>query len=193
MNRAEFLSRLNKLLDYLPSREREDILYDYEEHFRMGISDGKTEKEIVKSFGSPESIAKQYRASLMLEKAEYDTSTTNMFRAIFATISLGFFNIVFVLGPFLGVVGVLLGLFGVSIGVIVSGFSLLLGILLDPLFNSYISIPMAFSSNPLATVFLAIAFTSLGLIFFIGNCYLTKLLYKITLKYLKFNLRIIKK
>lgn len=46
MNKAEFIGNLRHELKGIPENEIDDILYDYEEHFQIGLSKGKTEEEI---------------------------------------------------------------------------------------------------------------------------------------------------
>ncbi len=43
MRRKEYLDRLKTYLQGLPIDEIQDILTDYEEHFDIGISKGKSE------------------------------------------------------------------------------------------------------------------------------------------------------
>lgn len=188
-----YINEMKSFLSNLPSEEREDILYDYEEHFQMGLEEGKTEEEIIDALGNPKTIAKQYNASYMINKAEDTTSTSNVLGAIFAAVSLGFFNLIFVLGPFLGVVGVLIGLFAAALGVIIGGAALFIGAIFGPAFPAYIDLPTVMSSNVLATVFLSFGLTSLGILFFIGCCYLAKFISVLTLKYLKLNLKVIQR
>ncbi len=38
-----------------------------------------------------------------------------------ATIALGFFNLVFILGPFIGLIGIVIGLYGGALGVTMGG------------------------------------------------------------------------
>lgn len=196
MNKNEFLTKLSNLLSDLPSDERREILFDYEEHFSIGLEEGKTEDDIIAGLGNPNSIAKQYKANYIVTQAEVNPSPSNILKAVFATIVLGFFNLVFVLGPFLGFVGVLIGLFAASIGIIIAGISIFgvtaLGPALGPL-SAYVTLPVGMISNTGATLFFSIGLTSLGLLFIIGNCYLARWLYIVTIKYLKLNLRIIRR
>ncbi|WP_026478548.1 DUF4097 family beta strand repeat-containing protein [Alkaliphilus transvaalensis] len=60
MNKRVFLDQLEKLLQDLPKEVREDILYDYDEHFRVALEEGKREEEIAKSLGMPEEIVKEF-------------------------------------------------------------------------------------------------------------------------------------
>jgi len=195
MNKNEFLKELSSLLSDLPSEERQEILFDYEEHFSIGLEEGKTEEDIIRGLGNPKAIAKQYKANYIVNQAEANPSPSNILRAVFATIVLGFFNLIFILGPFLGIVGALIGLFAASIGITVAGISIFFKSALGPALGflaSYnISVPAVLTANNGATLFLGIGLTSLGLLFIIGNCYLARWLYIGTIKYLKLNLRII--
>lgn len=189
MNRQQYLSSLHAMLGSMPENEKADIIYDYEEHFRIGMEQGKSEEEIAQSLGDPRTIAKQFRADYRLKAAEEDTSAGNIVRAVIAAVGLGFFNLVFVLGPFLGLVGVIIGLAAAAVGMAVGGFAALLMVILSPLLSSHLSIdvnlPFAF--------FVSTGVTSFGLLFMIGVVYLTKYFFMGTVKYLKWNMDIIKK
>lgn len=60
MSRSEFLNILAQSITHLPKEEQDEILYDYEEHFRIGLEQGKTEDEIAASLGNPHIIASQF-------------------------------------------------------------------------------------------------------------------------------------
>ena len=70
MNKIEFLSRLNRALEHLPQQEREDILNDYDEHFRISAEMGKTEEETAEGLGSPEELGATYVEGEPLERPE---------------------------------------------------------------------------------------------------------------------------
>lgn len=142
---------------------------------------GKTEDEICRTLGQPKVIAKEIKANFHINIAKNNTSMKNMFRAIIATVSLGFFNLIFILGPFLGLVGVLIGLYGIVIGLLVAPIGIFIdygvpGNMIEFLF-------MLFSS---------MVFLSLGVLFGIGITYLSKWCYKLFVRYLQFNLGIIR-
>ncbi|HOW50943.1 MAG TPA: DUF1700 domain-containing protein [bacterium] len=61
MDKRQYLARLRDSLAGLPSPDIEDIIRDYEEHFRSGAESGKSESDIALSLGMPEEIARQYR------------------------------------------------------------------------------------------------------------------------------------
>lgn len=189
MNRNEFIQKLNDDLKSLPESEIKDILYDYEEHFEIGLSKGKTEEQISKELGDPRSISKSYRASSMISKAETNPSPKSFFKALLAAMALGFLNLIIVLGPFLLVVGLLIGLYGISIGFIIGGISLLIGSIIAPISSFFININLPI----LTSVSFGIGLSALGILLLLASFYLSKLLYKATIKYLKWNLDLIKR
>jgi len=187
MNKKEFLGRLSELIKDIPEEEKKDILFDYEEHFRIGLEKGRKEEEIAASLGDPKIIAKQSMASCILKEAEKTTSASNIMRAIFAAVGLGFFNLVIVLGPAIGLMGILVALFAAAFAITVSGAAVLFGTLMGPVFAWNIYIPFA----AVVSIPLGIGLTALGLLSIIGAFYLTKFFYKLSISYLKMNLQII--
>lgn len=187
MNKKEFLGRLSELIKDISEEEKKDILFDYEEHFRIGLEKGRKEEEIAASLGDPKIIAKQSRASCILKEAEKTTSASNIIRAIFAAVGLGFFNLVIVLGPAIGLLGIFVALFASAFAITISGVAVLFGTLIGPVFAWNVYIPFA----AVVSIPLGIGLTALGLLFLIGTFYLTKFFYKLSISYLKMNLQII--
>jgi len=187
MNKKDFLGRLSELIKGIPEEEKKDILFDYEEHFRIGLEKGRKEEEIAASLGDPKVIAKQSRASCILKEAEKTTSVNNIMRAIFAAVGLGFFNLVIVLGPAIGLIGILVALFATAFAITISGVAVLFGTLMGPVFAWNIYIPFA----AVVSIPLGIGLTALGLLSLIGTFYLTKFFYKLSISYLKINLQIV--
>lgn len=209
MSREEFLKTLELSLKDFTEEERKDILYDYEEHFRIGTESGKTDEELINELGNPENIANQYRTNNTYEKVivnettehtepeelpkykEYKTTAENVSISAIAAISLIFFNLVFILGPFLGLAGALAGLFAAAIGLTLGGAGLTLGPVFYPLFNYFGNLPANFPYD--LSILFGIGTTALGVLFFIGDCYIAKYFFKGTAKYVSWNLNIIKR
>jgi len=187
MNRTEFFNELNKLLKNIPTEEKEEVLYDYNEHFEIGLKEGRTEEDIIESLGDINSIAKEIKANHMIGIASESNKVGDVFRAILATFGLGFFNLIFVLGPFLGICGALLGLFIGGVGIVIGGIGIVFGTFLQPLLPQYVNIPV----NSFVSIFAGIGTIALGLLWTIGMYYLTKGFFKVTTKYLKANYNII--
>jgi uncharacterized membrane protein len=189
MNRDEFMQTLTQGLQGIPEDEINDILYDYEEHFEVGLSKGKTEEEIARELGDPKSIAKSYKVSSKISEAENNPSPKNLFKAILAAMALGFFNLVIVLGPFILIVGLLIGLYAISISFIIGGVGSFFGTIVAPFFPYTINMGV----HPITSISIGTGLVALGLLLLIGSFYLTKLLYQGTLKYLRWNIDIIKR
>lgn len=236
MTKNEYIKRLKEKLIHLPLDQVDDILYDYEEHFQIGIENGKTEDEIAIELGKPEMIAAQYRYSQVLNDLEMseDTmesrlrrkyanlmdegytdrwngnaysnprSTANphsakkkrrpfkLVRAMLTAIGLGFFNIVFVLGLYLGVIGVLIGLFVASIALSISGIVVL--------FYGVFPFVPGIASSLIPSIYTSLMLISGGLAMIAGGTLAILLLYRgavgmynWTLRYLRTNLNIIRK
>lgn len=187
MNKSEFIAALDQAIGKIPEQAKKEILYDYEEHFSVGLEMGKTEEEIASALGDPKQIARQFRAECALREAEGSSSLGNVFRAVFAAVGLGFFNLIFVLGPFLFAVGLILGLFIAAAGILFAGLVMIIAVMVSPLLPNLISMDM----NPAIVFFLGTGTTSLGLLCNILVYYLIKAFFKATLSYLKMNTRII--
>ena len=64
MNKKEFIHELKKNLKSIKKQDRDEILNDYEEHFRIGKKQKRKESEIAESLGDPKEIAKQAKEEL---------------------------------------------------------------------------------------------------------------------------------
>ncbi|PAE28311.1 hypothetical protein CHI07_15120 [Paenibacillus sp. 7884-2] len=180
MNKEQFFVKLNAPLKKLPAQEREDILQDFEEHFAMGFEEGKTEEQIADSLGSPQQIAKDLVATYHVEKVEETATTGNIFRAVWALIGLGFFNLVIVLGPFIALAAL-----------IVSGWAVTVAFIGSPLLVmiNTVMYPEAFQFFDL---FFSVGLTGLGLFIGVGMYFATRAVTNGFVRYLKFNMRIVK-
>lgn len=180
MNKEQFLVELESSLYKLNDEERNDILNDFSEHFDMGLEEGKTEEEIASSLGSPQHIAKELLATHHLEKVKKETSAGNVLRAVWAVIGLGFFNLVVVLGPFIAVLGIILA------GWITGG-----AFILSPLLVviKMVIFPSTFQSFDL---FASIGLVGAGILITLGMLYITRLVIKGFVRYLQFNVNIVK-
>ncbi|MFD2445414.1 DUF1700 domain-containing protein [Bacillus sp. CGMCC 1.16607] len=176
-----FLAKLEYLLGKVPEHDRKEMLYDYEEHFEIGLANGKSEAELIAELGDPYMIARDLLADYRIGKAEQDQTPTNMFRAIVATISLSFFNLVFILGPVAGLFGAYVGLCAAAFGLTVFPIAILGSYFLGYSYES-------FSVN----FFVSLTSFSLGVLMSIGMIHVGKFFYKVVLRYIKFNVKMVK-
>jgi uncharacterized membrane protein len=187
MLKDEFIHILESSLTGLSEVDRKDILHDYEEHFAIGYLNGRTEQEIATALGDPRTLGKEFNAITLVKKAEETPSASGIGRAILATVGLGLFNLIVVLIPFIILVIVLavLGILGFCLfcaGPIIIGCSVLeiFGIFTENL-----------PASPYASIFFGIGTTALGLFIILGDYWLARLMYRLGIKYLKWNIAVI--
>ncbi|EOQ09087.1 HAAS signaling domain-containing protein [Bacillus cereus] len=180
MTKHKFLQQLNASLKRLSDKERADILKDYEEHFTFGLEAGKTEEEITTSLGSPSQIAKELLADYHLERVTAKATTGNVFRAIWAVIGLGFFNLVIVLGPAIALAAVIFSGWIVGISLLSSPLLVIIDTIVHQ--NTFL----------LFDLFISLACCGLGYFVVIAMLYVTKLATNGLIRYLKFNMALVK-
>ena len=190
MNEEQFLNQLRRSLSGVPEQEKKEILYDYEEHFRSGLENGQEEEEIARSLGNPRILGKTYRIESLLDEERGGRRASNILRAVFASLSLGFFNMIITIPLYSGLLAGLVSLWAGAVSLALSGVGVIVGIILLPLF------PATFSLGGLSIPFLifaGIGTGALGLLSVIGVWKLSQLFFRMTAKYVQLNVRIIKK
>ncbi len=192
VNKKEFINVLRKGLSGLDKNERKDILLDYEIHFAEGIKQGKSEELICDDLGSPKEIGKLYKANIFIDEAGKNVSPNNIIKAIMASIGLGIANLVLVLGPFLGLLGVVIAILATSIAMVTSGVVIFVDVFIMPIDFIDLYVPWYLLYNPTISIFLAISLVMLGVSIFVLGILLCRVIYSLTVRYLEFNLKMIK-
>jgi uncharacterized membrane protein len=190
MNKEQFLTQLKRALEGMPESEKREVLYDYEEHFRMGAAEGKSEEQIAQSLGNPRTIGGSYRIDAILEgpKESGGVPAKSVLRAVFASLSLTLFNVIVVLGPFAGLVGALIGLWAGACSVALSGAAVVLGAIVAIAAPGLIP---GVGLNPAFLLFAGIGVTALGVLAVIGMGKLSKIFTLLVARYVRFNARIV--
>lgn len=124
-NQSQYIDMLKVHLARLPEAERADIVRDQEEFFREALLSGRTEADVIGSLGDPKQLAKSLIAESRVAASEdafrqidaakneggkspsLPTQMNATLRAFLAIVTLAPFNLIFVLGPFLFVMGCL--------------------------------------------------------------------------------------
>jgi len=187
MQKDEYLRTLTRALSPLPEVERREILADYEEHFLIGITAGRTESDIAAALGDPRSIGREYAALSLVRRAEEVPSAGGLSQAVVATVGLGLFNLLVVFLPFI----ILILLLAV---ILVIGFSLTCA---GPFLTGYAVlelvgiIRMGMPVPPLAGVFYGIGLTSSGLLLIACTFWLVRICYRQGIRYLRWNISVI--
>ncbi|MBP3950718.1 HAAS signaling domain-containing protein [Bacillus suaedae] len=180
MTKNQFLTQLESSLTQLSVEERQDIILDFEEHFAIGKEQGKPEEEISASLGSPQTIARDMIATYHLDKMQTSATIGNILRAVWAIIGLSFFNLIIVIGPFIALVAIVLAGWISGIALTSSPILLLVNVLIYP--NTF----------ELFELFITIGFCGIGLFLIIAMIKITQLLSKGFVRYLKFNVKLVK-
>lgn len=196
MNKNDYLSTLKRLLIGLPEEDINEILYDYEEHFRIGAGEGKTEEQISAELGDVRNTARMYKTDIPHNTTyestfssdnsiNYTETPSSTIRSLFVAMGLGLFNLIFVLPLYLTFWGVLLGFWGASAGITLGGAGAFLISLLSPLFPSFIYMS---GINLIFAFAISVGLTCLGLLFSIGNLYLSKWFFNLSKRYYTWNI-----
>jgi uncharacterized membrane protein len=188
MNKLQYLENLEKSLKSLPKEETNDIINDFKEYFEVGIERGRSEEDLSTSLGNPRVLARQIRLESYIKKAEEDKSASNILRAVFTSIGLSFFNLIVMLPVFSIVISVLAALFACSISLGAAGITGTVGSMFSPLFSQYLT----FNVNTAVAIFAFIGIGSLGILFFTGNIFISKFIFRLVVRYLRFNLNAVK-
>lgn len=165
MNKNEFMQQLKRLL---PEKDKRDILLDYEEHFLSGLTEGKTEEEIVDELGTPEEVAKEYGYNA--EKSAPKGNTAAGVGLIFLDIFLVISGLIFGLfAAWLSLWAVPFALFVAALGIIALSFVSFAAIAL-PWFILFTT---------------GVALLAFSVLFGIGMFYLTKGIFSLIKMYFK--------
>lgn len=174
MNRKSYIDLLRYYLRDLPKNVIDDIVMDYEEHFAIGVSGGKSEEEISEELGSPETIAKEFltiepgrtrvrritdQEKKLLEENESRSSEILKWIGIIALIVVLSPTILSVFGVFLGLV---LAALGVFIGLVAAGIFIIGGLVFGT-GSLYVS-PSIASLSILTQVLMALFLIALGIL-----------------------------
>ncbi|WP_066503821.1 HAAS signaling domain-containing protein [Abyssisolibacter fermentans] len=187
MNKQEFLEQLRRNLKGLSEEDIKEVLFDYEEHFEIGFDKGRSEEEIAVSLGDPKILARQIKTTYMIQIAERKSNAGNVFKAVMASIGLGFFNMIFLI-PLIALMVAVFALVISGGAVVIAGILAFIASLLSP-FIHFENINVG--TSPSIGMFLSIGVTCLGGLITIGSSYLLKAFYKFLINYLKLNLKVI--
>lgn len=103
MSKREWLQKLENEMSRIGVFHFREITRDYEEHFNVGVSQGKTETEIAAKLGDPLAVARAHHAETLVTKVQ-SSSGTGLMGALSAALRLLIltpFNFFMLIGPFL--------------------------------------------------------------------------------------------
>lgn len=161
MKMHEYLDALFEALGKMSGQEKEDILQDYREHFKIGLSSGKPEEEIAEALGDPVQAARLYGALKASDQARSTKGLGDAIRMIGAAICYRAGG-----GLLLGILYLVLA--SVLVVLIAGAFCVTLGGL-AAVGLGVIEITKGFGGFAVLAFFLALFLVCLGLLWMIGN------------------------
>lgn len=184
MKKKTFLKQLEEELSSLPQDDIDDIIEDYNEYFAEGKKDKRTEEDLVKGLGNPKQLAKNLKAEYHIKKAKEGPSVKNILKAILASVSLGLFNIIILLGPVIAAFAVIISLYAVIFSLFVASVAVFA-----------VSFPITFLSSVIvgiAVFFASIALVSVAVLLLLAVNFITKYFLKGLVAYMKLNIKIVR-
>jgi uncharacterized membrane protein len=190
MKREQFLRELRDALYLMKPEEREDILRDQDEYIRDAVAAGRNEEQVIDSLGTPRSFAANLLVESKLQKVE-DASSLNQkmtgtFSAVLAILALAPLNLIFVLGPYLGLLGCNIAAWTVAVSVIICA---MIGLAIWLVKLVFLSVGAA---THLASLFFILGWLGIGILSIFLMLWLTRLFIAGTLSYLRWNLTFIR-
>jgi uncharacterized membrane protein len=189
MTKQEFLEILERRLSRLSEAERQEVIADHVEHFDIGLKAGKTEQEIAKSLGDPRRIAATYLTEVYAKRLSEARSpgsfVVNIAYLILAALGLGFFNLVFFLGPYMAALAMLFLLWLVPFAALAASCGLIYALFTMSAAGSF------FTLTNLGIGLLAVSFAAMGAAMVMATCFISYWFAKATFKYITLNFKIL--
>lgn len=175
MNQEEFLSELRIFLHELPKDERAEIIEDYKEYFAIKLEEGLREEEVIRQLGSPREIASRIKGGEESSQANKEQDKT---RQLIVGICLAVFNLIFILGTVIAVIGVIFGLFIAAISFVLSPIAVIFKLL--------------FGNGYLFEFFISLVLAGIGLLLLPSLIKFSKSFFNILERYAKWNMKLIR-
>ena len=189
MKKADYLSELRFHLAGLPPQEVEDILRDQEEYIREAMSAGRSEDDAIRALGDPRAFAANLTAELKIQRAASSPSlqkqVSGTMGAVVAILALAPLNLIFVLGPFLALVGVAVAGWFTAAAFLASSVAML-GIF----FFKLVFVSVGFWTH-VSALFFTLGSIGVSILGILVMYLLTQWFVRGTLAYLKWNLKFI--
>lgn len=190
MIKDKWIEKLKRGLQGLSKDEIDDIVADYNEYFYNAKEKGRTEEEVCESLGDPNKLAKQLKADCRIKTAQENMSPKNILKAIFAILTLSVFNLVIMIGPIMGIVGIIFGAGVAGVALLGAGIISFFGLLI---FGSSALAGLGFGLTLGIALLLGLFLSSMGIILIILDFWFGKWVFNGLVKYFKFNYEIVRK
>lgn len=181
LDKITFLNELEQELNSIPSAERDNVMYEYEQYFFDQEREGKNEYQIIGALESPKKIGKEIKAKNAIVSAEYKPNAKSILRAIMASLGMGILSLIIILIPMIFIGSFMFVLLLVALFLAISPILLIIH---GSLYNMF--------SLAISNYLFAFSFTGLGIVLFVIIAKLAQFVYRLILKYLRWNIKTIK-
>lgn len=181
LDKITFLNELEQELNSIPSTERDNVMYEYEQYFFDQEREGKNEYQIIGALESPKKIGKEIKAKNAIVSAEYKPNAKSILRAIMASLGMGILSLIIILIPMIFIGSFMFVLLLVALFLAISPILLIIH---GSLYNMF--------SLAISNYLFAFSFTGLGIVLFVIIAKLAQFVYRLILKYLRWNIKTIK-
>lgn len=206
MTQDEYLEQLELQLNSLQDSTKLSIIQKYTHHFTDSIKKGLSVEDIISKLGPPSIVAKQYLPNNMVnthtsdnkENATYSQMDQplgiSVLRGFFVALGLFLFNLIFVLGLYIGVWAVILGFLVSGVAFIFSGILTLFSSIINTttIFDYFLSYPTFFNEHPALLIIFSFLIIGVGTLLMFSMIWFSKLLAGTTSKYLKWTIKLIR-
>jgi len=186
MKRNDFLNILRQKLNSLGSKNTNEIVSDFEEHFIVGAEQGKTDDEISRDLGDPIEIAGQFCENDETISEEKKKTIIEKTPAIIGLFCLNFFLVIWL---FVSIYAVVFSVWVSAGSMVLAGFLSSMASVLHGALKEYIFLGM----HPVLAFLSGLIVAVIGLLGVNLSIYITKWTVVITKKYIKWNMDIINK
>lgn len=128
MTRAEFMTRLRRGLNGLPTAAIAEAVADYDAHFDEALAAGRTEEEAAAALGDPDRLSRELRAELGLKRWEENKTPSSAISAVLGLLGLGALDVIILVPLLMSVISAVFSLYlAVVIGIFTGGALLVVG------------------------------------------------------------------
>jgi len=191
MTREEYLKQLRTELRGLEERDINDIISDQEEFIRDAMSAGRSEDEVLRSLGSPKSLADSLKLEYKVKRIDASESTWETYKEILGSagilLALAPLNFIILFGPVVAILSFMFSWIVASAVVVFTGAALLIAQFVVGFFAGFNFVQTA------TLLFGSIGVLSLGLIGVAIFIIISKLFIRIFISYAQWNISLIKK
>jgi|GEM_PF-1364075 len=190
MTKEEYLKQLKSELTGLDERDIKEVISDQEEFIRDAMSAGRSEQEVLRSLGSPKSLADSLKLEFKVKRIDSAEGTWESYKEMLGSwgilLALAPFNFLLLFGPVIAILSFLFSWIVSSATIVFVGAALLIAQFVVGFFAGFNFVQTA------TLLFGSIGIMSLGLIGVAVFIIVSKVFIKLFVSYAQWNISLVK-